>query len=112
MNAAIFYSGTYGSTAQYANWIGDATGLPVFSIDLNADPAAYDVLVLGNRKCIAAGLHDHPAGSSLPQESTEATGRPATLLDNLTRAPNADLRFPSAQIDRNMLHGRLLCLRL
>lgn len=49
MNGAIFFSGQYGSTAQYANWIGEATGLPVFDVkDRNADPSKYDFLVLGS----------------------------------------------------------------
>lgn len=49
MNGAIFYSGKYGSTEQYAKWIGEASGLPVFSIaDPNADPLQYDFLLLGS----------------------------------------------------------------
>jgi len=46
---AIFFSGQYGSTAQYAEWIGEATGLPVFNVnETNADPANYDFLVFGS----------------------------------------------------------------
>jgi hypothetical protein len=38
MKGAIFFSSKYGSTAQYANWIGEATGLPVFDVkDAKAD---------------------------------------------------------------------------
>lgn len=49
MNGAIFFSGKYGSTEQYANWIGEATGLPVFDIkDTNADPSKYDYVILGS----------------------------------------------------------------
>jgi menaquinone-dependent protoporphyrinogen IX oxidase len=49
MNGAIFFSGKRGSTAQYANWIGEATGLPVIDIkDPNADPSKYDFLILGS----------------------------------------------------------------
>ena len=49
MKAAIFFSGRYGSTAQYAKWIGDATGFPVFDVkDTNADPSNYDLLILGS----------------------------------------------------------------
>ena len=48
MNGAIFFTSRYGSTAQYARWIGDATALPVFDIaDANADPSRYEFLVLG-----------------------------------------------------------------
>ena len=49
MNAAIFYATRRGSTAEYANWIGEATGLPVFNIeDKEADPTKYDLLILGS----------------------------------------------------------------
>jgi menaquinone-dependent protoporphyrinogen IX oxidase len=49
MNGAIFFSGKYGSTEQYANWIGEATGLPVFDIkNSNADPSKYEYLILGS----------------------------------------------------------------
>ncbi len=49
MTGAIFYSSKYGSTEQYANWIGEATGLPVFNVkDANIDPSKYDFLILGS----------------------------------------------------------------
>ena len=49
MKGAIFFSGKYGSTEQYANWISEATGLPVFDIrDPKADPLKYDYLILGS----------------------------------------------------------------
>ena len=49
MKGAIFFSGKYGSTEQYANWISEATGLPVFDIkDSNADPSKYEYLILGS----------------------------------------------------------------
>lgn len=49
MNGAIFFSSKYGSTAQYANWIGQATSLPVFNIkNHNADLSEYDFLILGS----------------------------------------------------------------
>ncbi|MBT8206563.1 MAG: flavodoxin domain-containing protein [Eudoraea sp.] len=49
MNGAIFFSGKYGSTKQYANWIGEALGLSVFDIkDPDADPSKYDYLILGS----------------------------------------------------------------
>ncbi len=48
MNGAIFFSGKYGSTEQYAKWIGVATGLPVFNIkDSNPDPSKYEYIILG-----------------------------------------------------------------
>ncbi|MBT8187918.1 MAG: flavodoxin domain-containing protein [Croceitalea sp.] len=49
MKGAIFFSGKYGSTEQYANWIGEATGLPVFDItNANTDLSKYDYLILGS----------------------------------------------------------------
>lgn len=49
MKGAIIFSGQYGSTDQYAHWIGEATGLPVFDVnDGSADLSTYDYLVLGS----------------------------------------------------------------
>ena len=49
MNGAVFFSGQYGSTAEYAMWIGEATGLPVFDVkDANVDPSKFDFLILGS----------------------------------------------------------------
>ncbi len=49
MNGAIFFSSKYGSTAEYANWIGAATGLPVIDVDNDdAAPSAFDFLVIGS----------------------------------------------------------------
>ena len=48
MNGAIFYASKYGSTAQYANWIGEATGLPVFNVDNAPPPESFDFLVVGS----------------------------------------------------------------
>lgn len=49
MKGAIFFSSKYGSTAQYAHWIGEVTGLPVFDVkDSDEDLSQYDFLVLGS----------------------------------------------------------------
>lgn len=49
MKGAIFFSSKYGSTAQYANWIGEATGLQVFDVkNAGGDPSKYDFLILGS----------------------------------------------------------------
>ena len=49
MKGAIFFSGKYGSTAQYAQWISEATGLPVYDVNhTQVDPSTYDFLVLGS----------------------------------------------------------------
>lgn len=48
MNAAIFYTGKFGSTRQYAQWLSEATGLPVFNLRKDApEPWNYDLLILG-----------------------------------------------------------------
>ena len=49
MEGAIFFSSRYGSTAQYAQWIAEATSLPIFDLDeTDATPAEFDFLVLGS----------------------------------------------------------------
>lgn len=48
MKGAVFFSTRYGSTAEYARWISEATGLPVFDINASeARPEDYDFLVAG-----------------------------------------------------------------
>ena len=47
MNGAIFYTTRYGSTAQYAKWISEATGLPAFDVNgPRSNPSEYDFLIL------------------------------------------------------------------
>ena len=49
MKGAIYFISKYGSTAQYANWIGKASGLPVRCVNnSNVDPMAYDFLVIAS----------------------------------------------------------------
>lgn len=49
MKGAIFFSGQYGSTHQYATWVSEATGLPMHDVNnAVADPSKYDFLVLGS----------------------------------------------------------------
>ena len=49
MNGAIFFSSKYGSTAEYAHWISDATGLPAFDVNKSGvDPSKFDFLILGS----------------------------------------------------------------
>lgn len=49
MNGAIFYATSYGSTADYANWIAEATGLPAFDINKHYSAIKdFDFLVLGS----------------------------------------------------------------
>ena len=49
MNGAIFYTTRYGSTAQYAKWISEATGLPAFDVNgPRSNPSEYDFLILGS----------------------------------------------------------------
>jgi len=49
MRGAILYSSRYGSTAQYAQWIAEATSLPVYDLKkTDAALAEFDFLVLGS----------------------------------------------------------------
>lgn len=55
MKAAIFYTGKYGSTKQYAEWLGEATDLPVYDLNREVpDPAVYDTLILGSSIIVTA----------------------------------------------------------
>lgn len=49
MKGAIFFTGKFGSTQQYARWISEQTSFPVFDLNKeNPDPTDYDLLVLGS----------------------------------------------------------------
>jgi len=113
MNGAIFFSGKYGSTEQYANWISEATGFPVFDIkDPHANPSKYDYLILGSsilyfrlsiRKWVSANL-------------TRLEGRSKILFSVSGAGPSAKLNrwvaksIPSrlaSQMEHVALRGRL-----
>ena len=54
MKGAIFFTGKFGSTQQYAQWISEHTSFPVFNLNQeNPDPTDYDLLVLGSSIMIA-----------------------------------------------------------
>ncbi len=113
MNGAIFYSGRYGSTAQYSKWISDATGLPAFSIDDPAgDPSQYDFLILGSsivfyRATIRRWVRQHsPALADTPIVLFTVSGAPAgAKLDGWV----AESLPPElvARMDHVALRGRL-----
>ena len=47
MKGAVLYATKYGSTAEYADWVGEATGLPVFNVRRDdVDPDSCDFLIL------------------------------------------------------------------
>ena len=47
MTGAILYATKYGSTAEYAGWIAEATGLPVFDVrNDDVDLDGFDFLIL------------------------------------------------------------------
>lgn len=47
MDGAVLYVTKYGSTAEYANWIGQATGLPVNDVRKeDVDPDDFEFLIL------------------------------------------------------------------
>lgn len=48
-NGAVIFAGKYGSTQQYAEWIGEELGIPVFDINkTNPNLEKYDTLILGS----------------------------------------------------------------
>lgn len=49
LRGAVLYHGKHGSTRQYAEWIAEETGLPLFDLEHSRlDPDFYDYLVLGS----------------------------------------------------------------
>ncbi len=49
MKGAIFFTGKFGSTQQYAQWISEQTSFPVFDLNKqNPDPTDFDLLILGS----------------------------------------------------------------
>ena len=113
MKGAIFFSGKYGSTEQYANWISEATGLPVFDIkDANADPSKYDYLVLGSSIIYFKLSIRHWARANLAM----LKGRSKILFSVSGAGPSDKLErwvaqsFPSellSQLEHVALRGRL-----
>ena len=113
MNGAIFFSGKYGSTEQYANWISEATGLPVFDIkDPNADPSKYEYLILGssilyfklsNRKWVKENLTTLKGRSKI-LFSVSGAGASRKLDRWVTRSLPATLL---SQMEHVALRGRL-----
>lgn len=113
MNGAIFFSGKYGSTEQYANWIGEATGFPVFDIkDSKADPSKYEYLILGSsilyfrlsiRKWVSANL-SKLNGRSKILFSVSGAGESSKLNRWVADSLPAGL---SSQMEHVALRGRL-----
>lgn len=113
MNGAIVYSGRYGSTEQYSEWISEATGLPSLSIDdPAADPSAYDFLVLGSsivfyRATIRKWVTQHSAAlASTPTILFTVSGAPAGPKLDRWVAKSLPADFLS-RTDRVALRGRL-----
>lgn len=49
MKTAILFTGKFGSTRQYAQWISEATGYPYFDLNRETpDLSAYDAFILGS----------------------------------------------------------------
>jgi len=83
MKGAIFYATQYGSTAQYAEWIGAATGLPVFDVkDADADPANYEFLVLGS-----AVIYYKPIIHKWVKRNLDRIGARPVILFTVSGAP-------------------------
>ncbi len=104
MKGAIFFSSRHGSTEQYAQWISEATGLPMFDVnDANTDLKEYDFLILGSaliffrllfRKWVKTNLEDlkgrskilfsvSGAGASDKLNRWVAASLPTSLLSNM-----------------------------
>ncbi len=48
LKGAIFYTSKYGSTKEYARWISEGTGLPMFDIQRDhINPSEFDFLIIG-----------------------------------------------------------------
>ncbi len=113
MNGAIFFSGKYGSTEQYANWISEAMGLPVFNIrDPKADPSQYDYVILGSsilyfrlsiRKWIKANKSELEDRAKI-LFSVSGAGPSAKLERWVAKSLPSDL---ASQIEHVALPGRL-----
>ncbi|WP_088341464.1 flavodoxin domain-containing protein [Robiginitalea sediminis] len=55
MKTAIYFSGKYGSTRQYATWLHQATGYPVFDVAAPApDHSGFERLILGTSIIVGA----------------------------------------------------------
>jgi len=126
MNGAIFFSSKYGSTTQYASWISEQTGLPVFDIqNAAAVPAQYDFLVIGSpiyyyktliRKWVEKHLSDFenkptilftvsgaPAGAKLDEWISNCL--PASFV---SQAKHVALRGRLNHDELNWFHGLML----
>jgi hypothetical protein len=65
-----------------------------------------------DRKCLRARLDHDATPWPTTQEFGELDGRFAAFVhDRAIARPDTDLGFPSAEIDRTMLHGWLLLMR-
>ena len=113
MKGAIFYHGKYGSTRQYAEWISEATGLPVHSCkDPTSDPSEYDFVILGSsiilfRLTIRNWIRSNRAkirNKPVILFSVSGAGASAKLERWVARSLPEDLR---SRIDHVPLRGRL-----
>lgn len=88
MNGAIFYSSKYGSTAQYAQWIAEATGLAAFDMkSAKARPSDFDFIVLG-----APVLYNRLYRRDwIRRHEREILGRPAMLYSVSGAGPGEKL---------------------
>lgn len=88
MKGAIFFISKYGSTAQYANWIGKATGLPVRCVtNSNVDPMAYDFLIIASPVIYYKLLID----DWVRQNIAEIGDKPVIMVSVSSASPGANL---------------------
>jgi len=126
MKGAVLYATKYGSTAEYADWIGEAVGLPVWNVKTaDVDPEEYDFLILATpviyyKLLIAGWVHKNlpklegkpivivtvsgaPPGSKL--DAWVGDSLPADFIANAAHVALRGRQIPSelAWYDRAML---------
>jgi menaquinone-dependent protoporphyrinogen oxidase len=119
MNGAIVYYSAYGSTKQYADWIAEETGFPVYEQRAGGIPwAEFDTVVIG-----CPVLKMHPLLKKWIVDTWAALAGKRVFLFTTSGAPpsNPGLRegfaasFPpdiTAKIDYSPLQGRMVWKQL
>ncbi len=126
MKGAVLFSSRYGSTEQYAQWIAEATSLPVFNVDeARVELAEFDFLVLGSpvvyykpmfRRWVKRNLDDilarptvffsvSGAGAGPKLDRWMANSLPASFMSHVTHMALRGRQDPSElnAFDRTML---------
>lgn len=103
MEGAIFYTTKYGSTGDYAGWIGDATGLPVFDINHgHGSIEALDFIVIG----CPIYFHRVLGEAWIRRHLAEMHGKPVVLftVSGAPAGPKLD-RWIATSLPRELIDG-------